>query len=64
MIYIVEAQGKTFLYASDSGPYTERTKDCIAAHRFDAVIMEETFGYAKKGIPHGLGSRYGGYEFL
>lgn len=52
LIYIVEAQGKTFLYASDSGPYTERTKDCIAAHRFDAVIMEETFGYAKKGNFH------------
>ena len=52
LIYIVETQGKTFLYATDSGPYTEKTRDCIAAHKFDAVIMEETFGYAKKGTFH------------
>ncbi|WP_195415668.1 MBL fold metallo-hydrolase [Enterocloster citroniae] len=52
LIYIVEAQGKTFLYASDSGPYTERTRKCIAAHKFDAVIMEQTFGNADKGNYH------------
>ena len=52
IIYIIEAQGKTFLYACDSGPYCQKTADCIAAHRFDAVIMEQTFGYAKKGEYH------------
>lgn len=52
LIYIVEAEGKTFLYATDSGPYTEKTRECIAAHKYDAVIMEQTFGYAKKGNFH------------
>lgn len=52
LIYIIKTRGKTFLYASDSGPYTENTKACIAAHKFDAVIMEQTFGYAKKGNYH------------
>ena len=52
LIYIIESQGKTFLYATDSGPYVEETRKCIAAHKFDAVIMEQTFGYAKKGSFH------------
>lgn len=52
LIYAVETQGKSFLYASDSGPYPEKTKACIAAQKFDAVIMEQTFGYAKKGDSH------------
>lgn len=52
LIYIIETKGKTFLYASDSGPYCEDTKACIASHKFDVVIMEQTFGYAKKGNYH------------
>lgn len=52
LIYIITAQSKTFLYASDSGPYSEATRNCIASHKFDAVIMEQTFGYAKKGDFH------------
>lgn len=47
LIYIVEAQGKTFLYAVDSGPYTEETRACIAQHKYDAIIMEQTGGYAE-----------------
>jgi phosphoribosyl 1,2-cyclic phosphate phosphodiesterase len=44
LIYLVSAQGRTFLYATDSGAYIDRTRDCIRAHKVDAVIMEATFG--------------------
>lgn len=52
LIYLIGAQGKTFLYATDSGTYTDRTRDCIRAHKVDAVIMECTYGQAEKGGGH------------
>lgn len=48
LIYAVETQGKRFLYASDSGAYSEETKACIAKYRYDAIIMEQTRGYAEE----------------
>jgi phosphoribosyl 1,2-cyclic phosphate phosphodiesterase len=52
LIYLVHAQGKTFLYATDSGKYIDRTRDCIKAHKVDAVIMEATFGTRDIGQGH------------
>lgn len=52
MIYLIHAQGKTFLYATDSDTYVERTRDCLRAHKVDAVIMEATFGEVNKGRGH------------
>ena len=52
LIYIVHAQGKTFLYATDSNTYIDRTRDCIKAHKVDAVIMECTFGDSEKEGGH------------
>ena len=46
LIYVVSTQGKTFLYATDSGTYNEETRRWIARFRYDAIIMEETRGYA------------------
>ena len=44
LIYLIHAQNKTFIYATDSDKYIDRTRDCIKAHKVDAVIMEATFG--------------------
>lgn len=52
LIYLIHAQGKTFLYATDSDTYIDRTRDCIRAHKVDAVIMEATFGLTEKGRGH------------
>lgn len=52
LIYLVHAQGKSFLYATDSNTYIERTRDCIRGHKVDAVIMECTFGEADKDGGH------------
>jgi len=52
MIYYVSTRGRSFLYATDSGPYCQETRDCIAGLKVDAVIMEETFGKAQKGKYH------------
>ena len=42
--YILMRGGKTLLYASDTGGYTPEMLEIIAAHRYDCVIMEGTFG--------------------
>ena len=52
LIYLVHAQGKSFLYATDSNTYIDRTRDCIKAHKVDAVIMECTFGDSEKQGGH------------
>lgn len=52
LIYLVYVQGKSFLYATDSDTYMDRTRDCIRSHKVDAVIMECTFGEANKGRGH------------
>jgi phosphoribosyl 1,2-cyclic phosphate phosphodiesterase len=52
LIYLIHAQGKTFLYATDSGTYIDRTRDCIRGHKVDAVIMENGGGYGSGGSMH------------
>ena len=52
LIYLVHAQNKTFMYATDSDKYNDRTRDCIKAHKLDAVIMEATFGTRDLGGGH------------
>jgi phosphoribosyl 1,2-cyclic phosphate phosphodiesterase len=52
LIYLVHAQGKAFLYATDSDKYIDRTRDCIKAHKVDAVIMEATYGKRDMGPGH------------
>lgn len=42
--YIIEREGKCFLYALDTGGYTEENVEILKKFRYDAVIMEGTFG--------------------
>ncbi len=40
--YIISRGNKSVLYASDTGPYPEEVLESLAAHRFDAVVLEST----------------------
>ncbi len=42
--YIIERGGKTLLYALDCGGYKEDMLDIIGRKRYDAVVLEGTFG--------------------
>lgn len=50
--YIIEKEGKTLLYATDTGWYPEETWDFLqkSNFRFDYVIMEDTYAGDKNGI--------------
>jgi phosphoribosyl 1,2-cyclic phosphate phosphodiesterase len=52
LIYWIRAQGKSFLYATDSDTFIDRTRDCIKANKVDAVIMEATGGLRKGSSGH------------
>lgn len=53
--YIIQKDGKTLLYALDSGSYDEDQFALIQEHQYDAVIMEGTTG---------LNEQYGGHMCL
>lgn len=42
-IYAIEKDGKCLLYAHDTGVFPEKTWDCLAGFRFDAVSLDCTF---------------------
>lgn len=42
--YIIERGGKRLLYALDTGGYDPEMMNLILSHRYDAVVMEGTFG--------------------
>ena len=54
-VYIIQKDGKTLLYALDSGSYDEDQFALIQEHQYDAVIMEGTTG---------LNEQYGGHMCL
>ena len=53
--YIIQKDGKTLLYALDSGSYDEDQFALIQEYQYDAVIMEGTTG---------LNEQYGGHMCL
>ena len=50
--YILKRNGKTLLYALDTGGYDEDMMTLLHAQRYDAMIMEGTFGAAHTGGDH------------
>lgn len=50
--YIIERDGKTLLYASDTGGYDEDMLDLILSRKYDCVIMEGTFGLGARDAGH------------
>jgi phosphoribosyl 1,2-cyclic phosphate phosphodiesterase len=52
LIYWVHAKGKSFIYATDSGAFTARTRDCLRTCKADLVIIEATYGLIDRGENH------------
>ena len=50
--FIIERGGRTLLYALDTGGYEEDMLDILYAHRYDAVVMEGTFGLGLRKDPN------------
>ena len=49
--YIIERGGKTLLYALDCGSHSDESLRIIAAHRYDCVVIEGTFGLMTEEYP-------------
>jgi len=50
--YIVERDGRTLLYALDTGWFLPETQAEIERHQFDLVVMEGTFGFGAESEGH------------
>ena len=50
--YILEREGKTLLYASDTGGYDADMLDILLNRQYDCVIMEGTFGPGASDASH------------
>ncbi len=50
--FIIERDGKTLLYASDSGGYDDDMLEIVLRRKYDCVIMEGTFGYGVRIDKH------------
>lgn len=51
-IYIIEVEGKTVLYGTDSGYYTEQTWKALHAHYLNGVILDCTNGPDPENSAH------------
>ena len=50
--YIIEKEGRTLLYALDSGSFDEDQQALLRSHVYDAVVMEGTYGLNSAGDGH------------
>ena len=50
--YVVEREGRTLLYALDTGWFLPETLAEIGRHRYDLVVLEGTFGYGAEDECH------------
>lgn len=51
LIYVIEKDGKRFLYGLDSGFYEEKTWEYLKSHYFDLLILDSTIGFLKVEKP-------------
>lgn len=60
LLYIIERDGRSLFYATDTGPLPEVTWDALSAWggRFDVVIMDHTFGYGRPSTGHLNGEQF------
>jgi phosphoribosyl 1,2-cyclic phosphate phosphodiesterase len=54
MLYLIEREGQTLFYGTDTGPIPEETWDALRAgeYRFDVVILDHTFGLKARASGH------------
>ena len=50
--YIIEREGKTILYALDTGWFLDDTLAEIRRHEYDLVVLEGTFGFGAEAEAH------------
>jgi len=50
--YIIRREGKTILYATDTGWFLPETYEEIAKHRYDLAVIEGTFGFGADAEGH------------
>ena len=60
LLYIIEHEGRSLFYATDTGPLPEATWEALRAWggRFDAVIMDHTLGYGGPSPRHLNGEQF------
>lgn len=55
--YILQREGKTLLYALDTGGYDEEMLAVLKQYRYDGIVMEGTYGHATHTFPTHMGAR-------
>ena len=50
--YILQREGRTMLYALDTGWFHQHTYELIKQFRYDLVVIEGTFGYGVDSAGH------------
>jgi phosphoribosyl 1,2-cyclic phosphate phosphodiesterase len=60
LLYLIERDGRTLFYATDTGPLPEATWTALGAWggQLDAVIMDHTFGTAGRSTGHLNGEQF------
>ena len=51
VLYAIESDGRSLLYATDTGPWRADALELLAGWRFDLVLLEQTFGHAEPSGP-------------
>lgn len=54
MLYVIERDGRSLFYGTDTGPMPEETWDALraGAFRFDVVVLDHTFGWQPRRNGH------------
>lgn len=54
LLYVIERDGRTLFYGTDTGPLSEATWNALrnGRHRFNAVILDHTFGLGDRASGH------------
>ena len=54
MLHVIEKEGRTLFYCTDTGVLPSETWQALAQHRFrfDVVVMDHTFGLTERGGGH------------
>jgi phosphoribosyl 1,2-cyclic phosphate phosphodiesterase len=61
MLYVIERDGRSLFYATDTGELPEETWRALVAggHRFDVVAMDHTFGFQGRARGHMNAEQFG-----
>jgi phosphoribosyl 1,2-cyclic phosphate phosphodiesterase len=52
LLYLIERDGRTLFYATDTGELPEETWQALQGRKIDVVAMDHTFGFQKRSTGH------------